>query len=121
MAFARSAMVTILGLNLLNMFTALQLLTGPEAAVAFDKGQLQTLAYMFLNAQHYGYALGMVFFGLHLGVLGTSSTGRVPAPATGRPDGRVIARLPGRQLCEVPGSPACGDARDGRDRDGPHR
>ena len=25
---------------------------------------------MFVNAQHYGYALGMVFFGLHLGVLG---------------------------------------------------
>ena len=70
MAFARLAMVTILGLNLLNMFTALQLLTGPEYAVAIERGQLQALAYMFLNAQHYGYALGMVFFALHLGVLG---------------------------------------------------
>ena len=70
MAFARLAMVTILGLNLLNMFTALQLLTSPEYATAFEKGQLQALAFMFLNAQHYGYALGMVFFGLHLGVLG---------------------------------------------------
>jgi Domain of unknown function (DUF4386) len=70
MAFARLAMVTMLGLNLLNMFTALQLLTTPEYATAFEKGQLQALAFMFLNAQHYGYALGMVFFGLHLGVLG---------------------------------------------------
>lgn len=70
MAFARLAMVTILGLNLLNMFTALQLLTSPEYANVLDKGQLQGLAYLFLNAQHYGYALGMVFFGLHLGVLG---------------------------------------------------
>ena len=70
MAFARLAMVTILGLNLLNMFTALQLLTSPEYATAFEKGQLQALAFVFLNAQHYGYALGMVFFGLHLGVLG---------------------------------------------------
>jgi hypothetical protein len=70
MAFARLAMVTILGLNLLNMFTALQLMTTPEYATVFDKGQLQALAFMFLNAQHYGYALGMVFFGLHLGVLG---------------------------------------------------
>jgi hypothetical protein len=70
MAFARLAMVTILGLNLLNMFTALQLLTNPEYVTAFEKGQLQALAFMFLNAQHYGYALGMVFFGLHLGVLG---------------------------------------------------
>ena len=70
MAFARLAMVTILGLNLLNMFTALQLLTSPAYATAFEKGQLQALAFMFLNDQHYGYALGMVFFGLHLGVLG---------------------------------------------------
>jgi Domain of unknown function (DUF4386) len=69
MAFARLAMVTILGLNLLNMFTALQLLTSPQYATAFDKGQVEALAFMFLNAQHYGYALGMVFFGLHLGVL----------------------------------------------------
>ena len=70
MAFARLAMVTILGLNLLNMFTALQLLISPEYTTAFEKGQLQALAFVFLNAQHYGYALGMVFFGLHLGVLG---------------------------------------------------
>jgi hypothetical protein len=70
MAFARLAMVTIPGLNLLNMFTALQLLTSPEYANVLDRGQLQGLAYLFLNDQHYGYALGMVFFGLHLGVLG---------------------------------------------------
>jgi hypothetical protein len=70
MSFARLAMVTILGLNLLNMFTALQLLTSPEYAAAFDQGQLQALAYVFLNAQSYGYALGMAFFGLHLGALG---------------------------------------------------
>jgi hypothetical protein len=70
MAFARLAMVTILGLNLLNMLTALQLLTSAEYAAAFDKGQLQALAFVFLNAQSNGYALGMVFFGLHLAVLG---------------------------------------------------
>jgi hypothetical protein len=70
MSFARLAMVAILGLNLLNMFTALQLLTSPEYAAAFEKGQLQALAFVFLNAQSSGYALGMVFFGLHLGVLG---------------------------------------------------
>jgi hypothetical protein len=38
MAFARLAMVTILGLNLLNMFAALQLLTSPEYTGALDKG-----------------------------------------------------------------------------------
>src|ERR687883_1833127 len=70
MSFARLAMVTILGLNLLNMLTALQLLTSAEYAAAFEKGQLQAMAFVFLNAQSSGYALGMVFFGLHLGVLG---------------------------------------------------
>ena len=70
MAFGRLAMAGILGLNLLNMFTALQLLTGAEYAAAFEQGQLQTLALVFLNAQSDGYALGMVFFGLHLAVLG---------------------------------------------------
>ena len=70
MSFARLAMVTILGLNLLNMFTALQLLTSAEYTAAFDTGQLQALAFVFLTAQSYGYALGMVFFGLHLAILG---------------------------------------------------
>ena len=70
MSFARLAMVTVLGLNLLNMLTALQLLTSAEYAAAFEKGQLQAMAFVFLNAQSSGYALGMVFFGLHLGVLG---------------------------------------------------
>jgi Domain of unknown function (DUF4386) len=70
MSFARLAMVAVLGLNLLNMLTALQLLTSADYAAAFEKGQLQAMAFVFLNAQSSGYALGMVFFGLHLGVLG---------------------------------------------------
>ena len=70
MSFARLAMVTILGLNLLNMLTALQVLTSPANAAAFEKGQLQALAFVFLNTQSSGYALAMVFFGLHLGILG---------------------------------------------------
>src|ERR671929_842482 len=64
------AMAAILGLNMLNMFTALQLLTGAEYTAAFDTGQRQALAFIFLNAHSFGYALGMVFFGLHLAVLG---------------------------------------------------
>ncbi len=70
MAFARLAMATILGLNMLNMFTALQLLTGAEYTAAFSEGQRHALAFVFLNAHTSGYALGMVFFGLHLAVLG---------------------------------------------------
>jgi hypothetical protein len=52
------------------MFTALRVLTGAEYAAAFNTGQLQALASVFLNAQADGYALGMAFFGLHLAVLG---------------------------------------------------
>ena len=70
MSFAKLAMATLLGLNLLNMHTALQLLTGAEYAAAFDTGQRQALAFVFLSAQRSGYALGMVFFGLYLAVMG---------------------------------------------------
>jgi hypothetical protein len=70
MSFARLAQATILGLNLLNMFTGLQLLTGSEYAAAFDAGQVQALALVFLNAQSAGYELGLVFFALHLFTLG---------------------------------------------------
>ncbi len=70
MAFARLAQASILGLNLLNMFVGLQLLTAPGYGASFDQGQLNTLAYAFLMAQGFGYELGLVFFALHLAVLG---------------------------------------------------
>lgn len=70
MSFARLAQATILGLNLLNMYTGLQLLTSPEYAAAFGGGQVETLAFVFLRAQSFGYELGLVFFALHLFALG---------------------------------------------------
>ncbi|HEY7331477.1 MAG TPA: DUF4386 domain-containing protein [Candidatus Limnocylindria bacterium] len=70
MSFARLAQATILGLNLLNMYTGLQLLTAPEYAAAFGAGQVETLAFVFLRAQSFGYELGLVFFALHLFALG---------------------------------------------------
>lgn len=69
MSFARLAQATILGLNLLNMYTGLQVLTSPEYA-AFGSGQSETLAFVFLRAQSYGYELGLMFFALHLFTLG---------------------------------------------------
>jgi hypothetical protein len=68
MSFARLAQATILGLNLLNMYTGLQLLTSPEYA-ALGAG-VEPLALVFLNAQSFGYELGLVFFALHLFALG---------------------------------------------------
>lgn len=70
MSFARLAQATILGLNLLNMFTALQILTHPEYVGAFTEAQVQTLAFVFLTTQRAGYDLGLVFFAVHLGALG---------------------------------------------------
>ena len=70
MSFARLAQATILGLNLLNMWTGLQLLTAPEYAGAFASGQVEALAFVFLNAQSFGYELGLMFFALHLFTLG---------------------------------------------------
>lgn len=68
MSFARLAQATILGLNLLNMYTGLQLLTAPEYA-GLGAG-VETMALVFLNAQSFGYELGLVFFALHLFALG---------------------------------------------------
>lgn len=70
MSFARLAQATILGLNLLNMYTGLQLLIAPEYGAAFAGGQVEALALVFLRAQSFGYELGLVFFALHLFALG---------------------------------------------------
>jgi len=70
MAFARLAQATALGLNLLNMHTALQILTRPEYTGAFSDAQVQTLAMVFLDAQRAGYDLALVFFAVHLAALG---------------------------------------------------
>jgi hypothetical protein len=70
MAFARLSQATILGLNLLNMFIGLKLLTDAAYARAFEESQLHALALVFLDAHRVGYEVGLVFFALHLGVLG---------------------------------------------------
>jgi Domain of unknown function (DUF4386) len=70
-AVARLAMTIIHGLNLLNYFFVLQLLGGASYLAVFSADQLQALALLFLNAHHYGFALGIAFFTLHVFVLGT--------------------------------------------------
>lgn len=70
MSFARLAQATILGLNLLNMYTGLQVLTSPEFGAAFGGAQVEALAFIFLRAQSFGYELGLMFFALHLFALG---------------------------------------------------
>lgn len=69
-AFFRLGQATILGINLLNLFFVLQLLSGADYLTVFGADQLHALALMFLNGHSIGYAIGLVLFGLSLAVLG---------------------------------------------------
>jgi hypothetical protein len=69
-AFARLAMTTIQGINLLNRLFALQLLSGADYLSSFEPDQLQALATLFLNAHESVVLIWGLFFALHLLVLG---------------------------------------------------
>lgn len=69
-AFLRLAQAAVLGMNLLNLFFALQLLSGAGYLAVLGAEQQQALALLFLEAHAFGYAVGLAFFGLHLVVLG---------------------------------------------------
>ncbi len=69
-AAARLTMTAIHGLNLLNYFLVLQLLGDAYYLALFDEGQLHALVMLFIDAHAYGFGLGLVFFALHLVVLG---------------------------------------------------
>jgi hypothetical protein len=60
----------ILGIALLNLFIVSKLLSGASYLTVFDQNQLNTLAMLFFNAFTYVWDIGLVFFGLHLLVLG---------------------------------------------------
>ncbi|MCB0213477.1 MAG: DUF4386 domain-containing protein [Anaerolineae bacterium] len=69
-AFFRLGQATILGLNLLNLFFVLQLLSGADYLAAFEADQVPALMMLFLNGHSIGYSIGLVLFGLSLFVLG---------------------------------------------------
>jgi len=69
-AFFRLAQATTLGINLLNLFFVLQLLNGADYLAALDREQVHALVLLFLNAHSTGYAIGLVFFGFSILVLG---------------------------------------------------
>lgn len=69
-AFFRLGQATILGLNLLNLFAVIQLLSGDNFLSTFEATQLHSLAYLFFNAHGTGYSIAMVFFGFSILVLG---------------------------------------------------
>jgi len=69
-AFSRLAMTVIQGINLLNHFFVLLLLSGAGYLTAFSPDQLHALVLLFLNAHEYVARIWGLFFGLHLFVLG---------------------------------------------------
>jgi hypothetical protein len=66
----RLTQAAVLGVNLLNQYTALLVLNGSEYGVAFEADQLNALAMLFLDVQSHGYDLGLLFFGLSTLILG---------------------------------------------------
>jgi len=69
-AFSRLAMAVIQGINLLNLFFVLFLLSGAAYLTVFNADQLHALVMLFLNAHENGVYVWGVFFGFHLMVLG---------------------------------------------------
>lgn len=69
-AFSRLAMTIIQGINLLNHFFVLLLLSGTGYLSVFEPGQLHALVLLFLNAHESAVLIWGLFFGLHLLVLG---------------------------------------------------
>jgi hypothetical protein len=69
-ACSRLAMTVIQGINLLNNFTALMLLSGADYLTVIETGQLNSLVLLFLNAQEFVTHIWGLFFSLHLFFLG---------------------------------------------------
>jgi hypothetical protein len=69
-AFFRLAQAANLGLNLLNLFVGLRLLTGTGDLAAFSAAQLHDLALVFFDLHGVGYTISLVFFGFSILVLG---------------------------------------------------
>ena len=69
-AFSRLAMTVIQGINLLNYFIVLFLLSGAGYLTVFAPDQLQALALLFLTAHENVVLIWGLFFGLHLLMFG---------------------------------------------------
>jgi TolB-like protein len=69
-AYARFAMVVIMGVNLLIYLAPLLILENPELAAAFDTEQLNGLITLFFDIHAKGILVWGIFFGIHLLILG---------------------------------------------------
>lgn len=69
-AVSRLAMTVIHGLNLLNYYFVLQLLTGGEYLTVFSPEQVNALVTLFLDAHTVGFTIGIAFLVPHVLILG---------------------------------------------------
>ena len=67
---SRLAMTTIHGINLLNQFMVVLLVSGAGYVTVFAPTQLHALVLLFLDAYSYGFTIGIVFLVLHAFLLG---------------------------------------------------
>jgi hypothetical protein len=69
-AWFRLVYVAIAAAALLNILVVLKLVDGTGYATALEKGQRDAQVMLSLDAYNYGFFLGLVFFGVHLLLLG---------------------------------------------------
>lgn len=67
---SRLVMTTIHGLNLLNSYIVLMLVSGTGSVAGFDPGQTNALVSLFLGAYDYGFTIGILFLTIHVFALG---------------------------------------------------
>jgi hypothetical protein len=68
-AVSRLAMTTIHGINVLNNFMVLLLLSGAGYVTVFAPNQVHALVMLFLDAKSHGFNIGVVFLALHAAIL----------------------------------------------------
>ncbi len=66
----RLVYTAIVSANLLNQLGAGLLLSDADYLSAFETAQVHALALYFLDLQQHGYSLALIFFGVHLIILG---------------------------------------------------
>jgi hypothetical protein len=69
-AVFRLVMTVVHAVNLLNSFFVLLVLGGADYMAVFEADQLHALALLFLDAHSYGFTIGILFFGVHVCMLG---------------------------------------------------
>ncbi|MGL1890664.1 MAG: DUF4386 domain-containing protein [Spirochaetaceae bacterium] len=69
-AFARLAMTTMIGMNIINKLIVLELLSGQAYLSVFNPDQINALVLLFLNAYSTTSLIWGIFFSLHLLIIG---------------------------------------------------